>query len=1041
MSNQVQLLCNCGCGEVNKDKGQAEVKNLPGLSSLHFRIGIHRSFKTAMLKELSAKDSLAKMTSRNDDDMAVATIDGWATVLDVLSFYQERIINEGYLGTATERLSVLKLARHISYKLGAGVASGTFLSFSLNEAQGAPVKTVIPIKTKVQSIPEQDQLPQIFETSEEIEARVEWNAIKLLTKKRNIPVFGDKEMYLQGINTGLQPGDGLLMIGSERENDPKNENWDFRRVKELTPNADLDHTRITWDKGLGDNRYGRITEPAKNDFKVFAFRQRAFLFGYNAPDFRVLPGTVKSEFLPEGLLGEYYNGNAFDIKVFSRTDSVINNNWGTTCPGNGIDINNFSVRWSGLILSPITGKITFHTDSDDGVRLWINNQLIIDNWTDHASHRDSADILLKEGKLYSIRLDYYENKGLSKIVLSWSALNLPEEIIPKKYFFNHDNCKDWPDFNIIGISGLPDTIHLDAIYPKITKGNWLVMMTEDYEEVYKVTEAIESSRKDFTLTAKTMSVKLSGENLAEKFDTHVRDVVVFAQAEELEIAEMPVTDSIKNDNEVTLEKLMPDFAEGKAIIISGKRLRLQITESAVNPVFTVRGNDIATRTLVTGDSLIILKKPETLVNGKTKWTLQDKGGFKGTIEVYKNAWIITTSAKDDKMVSELHIIKSLTKGVDPTVINLDELITNYFDLPTIEINANIAEATHGETKEEILGNGNGSMVFQKFNLKQTPLTFISATTASGTETTLEILVNDILWKEVPSFFGVSPKGKVYTTTINDNGIVTVQFGDGITGARLPTGTANIKAKYRIGIGSEGLLNEGQLSMLMTPQLGVNKVSNPLATSDAADPETLETARQNAPLTVLTLDRIVSPKDFEDFTRAFAGIGKARADILWNGEKQVVYITIAAENGGPVDKESVLYKSILPAIKNSGQPNSTIYIENYTALSFTLSAGISVSANYEFEIVKKKVVQSLVETFSFNVRDFGQDITPSEVIAVIQSIEGVNYTDLELLNNTDPFLQPHFRLPAQVARWQGSIMKPAELLIINNHSIIITEIVS
>ena len=95
----------------------------------------------------------------------------------------------------------------------------------------------------------------------------------------------------------------------------------------------------------------------------------------------------------------------------------------------------------------------------------------------------------------------------------------------------------------------------------------------------------------------------------------------------------------------------------------------------------------------------------------------------------------------------------------------------------------------------------------------------------------------------------------------------------------------------------------------TPQLGVNKVTNPLDTAGTADPETMDKARENAPFTVLTLDRIVSIKDFENFTRAFAGIGKACAEVLWNGEQQEVYITIAGTNGEAVDEHSDLYKNL------------------------------------------------------------------------------------------------------------------------------------
>ena len=97
----------------------------------------------------------------DDDDPAIATLDGWATVLDVLSFYQERIANEGYLRTATERRSILEMARSIGYELRPGVAAGTFLAFTLETAQGAPLSassTITEEPSRQQRIPSQVQI-------------------------------------------------------------------------------------------------------------------------------------------------------------------------------------------------------------------------------------------------------------------------------------------------------------------------------------------------------------------------------------------------------------------------------------------------------------------------------------------------------------------------------------------------------------------------------------------------------------------------------------------------------------------------------------------------------------------------------------------------------------------------------------------------------------------------------------------------------------------------------------------------------------------
>ncbi len=102
---------------------------------------------------------------------------------------------------------------------------------------------------------------------------------------------------------------------------------------------------------------------------------------------------------------------------------------------------------------------------------------------------------------------------------------------------------------------------------------------------------------------------------------------------------------------------------------------------------------------------------------------------------------------------------------------------------TVKLNANVARATHGETRREVLGSGDASQSFQKFLLKQAPLTYVSAPTATGLASTLQLRVNDILWDESPTLYRRAPSERIYLTRRSDEGKTTAQFGDGVTGAR------------------------------------------------------------------------------------------------------------------------------------------------------------------------------------------------------------------------------------------------------------------
>jgi predicted phage baseplate assembly protein len=961
----------CGCCEGVRPLTPSSRENLPGLSALAYRVGTHARFKATMQAALVRFSALAQLTTREDDDPAIALLDAWAAVADVLAFYQERIANEGYLRTATERMSVLELARAIGYELNPGVAASTCLAFTLEDAPGAPGAATINIGTKVQSLPGPGELPQTFETIEVVDARAEWNALRPRLTELLTPRRGTASVWLKGSALGLKPGDALLLVGDERSANPASERWDFRRAKTVTADAAAGRTLVTWDEGLGWRRPGRSVEPAAQSLKVYAFRQRAALFGHNAPEWRAMPGDLKKGYLPgqreptsadiewpgfevvpRGLQGEYFDGSSLTNSKLIRIDPQIDFAWGTGSPHPSIAPDTFSVRWTGWVQPRTTGVYTFFTLSDDGVRLWVNNVRLINNWTQHGPTENSGTLSLRAGELYPVTLEYFEAGGGATIQLSWSGPNQPKEIIPSTRL-------PIPD---------PITIHLDAVYPQIVAGSWIVLSIPEYQELYQVSAAVEASQANFTLTAKTTRLTLTGENLS-LYDEKRRETVVFGQSELLEIAETPVVTPVSGDR-VTLDRLVEGLAAGRTVILSG------------------------------------LSSPE------------------------------------GEAMSEVLEIDSLqTSGGLTTVVFTNSLAHSY-QRDTVTINANVALATHGETKEEILGSGDSSQPLQTLALKNSPLTYVSAPTPSGGASTLEVRVNDILWEAASTFLGRSPRDPLYLTQIADDGKVKVQFGDGISGARLPTGTENVKARYRVGTGLAGMVKAGQLSLLMTRPLGVKGVTNPLTATGAADPQALEQARENAPLTVLTLDRIVSLRDFEDFARAFSGIGKAQATWLWAGETRLVHLTVGAADGGRVDAATSLHQNLQDGIAAARDPIQSVRIDSYLSLQFKLEARILAGERYVRELVVAAVSAALESAFSFAARDFGQGVTQSEVLAVIQGVEGVEAADLDKLffAGARAVLNPH--LPAHTAHWDESVsppvLRPAELLTLSTDGITLTE---
>ncbi len=836
--NEDPSLDACGCCESNSAPA-SETENPPGAPALHYRIGTHGTFNRALQLGLASEPALRALATRDPSDPAIALLDAWAVVLDVLTFYQERIANEGYLRTATERRSLLELARAIGYELRPGVAASTCLAFTLDNVAGSPSSVQLAIGTKAQSVPGQDEKPQTFETVEAIEARPEWNALRPQLFVPSLPLqLGRKKVYLRGTATGLKPGDALLFIGEERKNDSKNENWDFRRVAEIetvsrppTDGADAGYTVVTLDRGLGS--FIPRVDPALKRPEVYALRQRAAIFGHNAVDWKALPDLTRNAYLGQ----------------------------------------------------------------------------------------------------------------------------------PPNHVLTAAEKAEWPKFKVFPATA---TLDLDAVYPKIVAGRgWLVLSTPEYQEVFRIDAAVESARAEFGLSGKTTRITLGAGENHDRFADAVRTAVVYTESEPLAFTERPRTDDVA-DGEIVLAPAVAELKPGRLLSITGL--------------------DSAT--------------------GKT--------------------------------ASELVEIKTVETIGETTRLSLAANLTGVYRRESVTINANVARATHGETKtDEVLGSGDGSLGFQRFTLKQKPLTFVSAPVPGGAASTLEVRVKGVRWHEVPSFYGGAPGDRAFVTRRAEDGSLSVQFGDGATGARLPTGANNVTATYRTGLGLAGNVGAGSITTLLSRPLGAKAVINPIPATGAGDPELLADARQNAPLTVLTLDRIVSVQDFEDFARAFAGIGKAQATLLWNGERQVIYLTIAGADGRRIDPASVLFMNLLAGIDAARHADQPVRVAPHTALTFTLGARVAIDPDRIQADVFATVKSALTGTFAFANRAFGQGVTASEILAVMQNVPGVVAVDLETLNGRDPIRQPN--IPARLAHWNLTSVQGADLLLIDPDGITLTDL--
>jgi len=326
---------------------------------------------------------------------------------------------------------------------------------------------------------------------------------------------------------------------------------------------------------------------------------------------------------------------------------------------------------------------------------------------------------------------------------------------------------------------------------------------------------------------------------------------------------------------------------------------------------------------------------------------------------------------------------------------------------------NVAKATHGETvKNEVLGNGDASTRLQKFQLKKSPVTFVSQPGApNGVVDTLQVRVGEVLWTEVDALLGAAPDAHVYTTSVGDDGKVTVQFG-GEPGSRLPSGRGNVIAQYRQGLGPDGNVRAGSITTLLDRPVGLKSMVNPASASGGSAPEPLEMARANAPNTVRTFGRIVSLTDFEDAARELAVVAKAKSALSWTGQEQEVSVAVAGEGGQVLS--NTLLRDVLADLNSRRDINRRLTVRSHENVEVSVSGRVQVDPAYLLESALAGVNSALLDLFMFDNRDLAEPAFISDVFRVLQEVVGVIAVDLDEFRYRD--LQGNDKADVLTAQW-------------------------
>lgn len=188
-----------------------------------------------------------------------------------------------------------------------------------------------------------------------------------------------------------------------------------------------------------DVKIGQVTSTTFTDTGLTAETAYSYqvqsLDGYNNLSARSSAVAVTTNPVINGVSAVYYDNDNLSFVKVKRADAIVDFAWGLGSPDSSVGVDTFSARWTGKVLANQTGTHTFHTQSDDGVRLWVNNQLLIDNWGPHTLADNTATISLTAGQKYSIRLEYRDVDSIATLRLLWARPGAAEEIIPYDNLF------------------------------------------------------------------------------------------------------------------------------------------------------------------------------------------------------------------------------------------------------------------------------------------------------------------------------------------------------------------------------------------------------------------------------------------------------------------------------------------------------------------------------------------------------------------------------------------------------------------------------
>jgi predicted phage baseplate assembly protein len=966
------VCCGTCCAGVQPVTPRAPY-NRPGLPALDYRAGTYSGFFESMIARLASRPELAGYTTREPDDPGIALVGGWALASDIVTFYTERSANEGYLGTATQPDSLTLLGRLVNYQPRPAVGASGYLAFTMDPGATG----VIPAGSQARSVAGPNELPQTFETSETLQARADWNQLAVrLTRPAKLSydtVDTYSQLTLVGASLGVQAGTRLVFdFGTVEDAHARGGTAPQVKVRVIsTVTPDFAAGRTVVELAPAPN------SPTPVQAAVTQLDDLIHTAIGHAPASQGAQGVV-------AILDGFNSAGGFaavaDLtRQLTETLAIAAN------------------RVPAIVTSWLAGDVTNVVDqAGTTLSLMEQDQRLLAPDIDYLQRLARA-LTCPDDELAAAEPDCNRAAPLMTAAAILSALRRPPSEPPPTAAALPQAASTALDPQSTAVTAL-----LTAADPRLTG---------------VLGQAV--GRQTVTAppgTASVIALKTKASPVTDTPPRSAKEVLLDGSYDSLVTGSWFVSEQDLNEpTPVTMPNRIVSVARYTREVALGSGQNTTTTYVPTTKVTT--DGDAYTDSIIRPDKLVVYfggipvplaDEPITDdVAGSEILLAQTYDGL------YPGQRLVITGERTDIpgtsgiVASELTMVGGVEQRLDQSrpgdatlpVLVLATPLAYTYKRDTVVINGNVAAATQGESRAETIGSGAAGQAGQSFPLKQVsaanPLTVLPSDNALGASDTLTVRVNGVRWHETDDLSQAGPNDRVYRTIAASDGSVSVVFGDGLHGSRLPTGQENVTAAYRVGGGLAGDLAAGRITQLASHPLGVNAVTNPLPTSGGTDGDTPGDMRKHAALRCLALDRLLSVQDYADFTSARAGIGQAAAAALTEGDREVIHLTIAGVDDAPLGESDLLVTDLRNALAELGDPFLPVRVAVRELLLLVLSAGIKVGADYSYDLVEPAVRAAALSAGGFARQALGQPVYLSQIVTAMQAVPGVDYVDVDV----------------------------------------------